>query len=74
MGQAMLKVNRDLRREVRKALAAYMRAEGCSCCRNETAHAEAAARLAKLLRVPKYTDGSGYDFNKFYTEDARRGR
>jgi methionine aminopeptidase len=51
--------------QIRQALADYMKAEGCSCCRNEGEHAEAAARLAKLLRVPKYQDGSGYNFARF---------
>ena len=58
----------DLRRfrtEVRAALAAYMQAEGCGCCRDRDAHEVAAADLAKLLRVPKYDDGSGYDFDRF---------
>lgn len=61
--------------QIRQALADYMWAEGCSCCRNEEAHKEAAERLAKLLRVPKYTDGSGHDFYKFRTgaKDANTG-
>ena len=60
------------RKEIRNALADYISAEGCSCCRADDAHAAAAERLAKLLHVPKYKDGSGYDFNKFAT--ARRTR
>lgn len=55
-------------REIRRALADYMYAEGCSCCRNEEAHKEAASRLAKLLRVPRYDDGDGFDFQKFRTK------
>lgn len=51
-------------RELRKALADYMNSEGCSCCRGP-AHEANAARLAKLLRVPKYADGSGYNFAKY---------
>lgn len=51
--------------EIRSAVADYMDSEGCSCCRNIEAHTEAAARLANLLRVPKYKDGSGYNFSKF---------
>jgi methionine aminopeptidase len=54
-----------LRREVRRALAEYMRTEGCSCCRDIEGHAVAAARLAKLLRVPRYSDGSGFNFSRF---------
>lgn len=56
-----------LRSELRRALADYMRTEGCSCCRNNEAHAEAEARLAKLLKVPRYEDGSGYDFGRYAT-------
>lgn len=52
-------------KKIRQAVADYMRAEGCSCCRNQDAHAEAKAVLAKLLNVPRYSDGSGYDFGKF---------
>lgn len=60
----------DLIREIRRAFADYRRAEGCSCCRNSEAHAEATARLAKMLRVPKYSDGSGYDFGRFETKET----
>jgi hypothetical protein len=55
----------SIRRLVRQAVAEYMHSEGCSCCRSEPEHSDAAARLAKLLRVPKYKDGSGYDFMRF---------
>lgn len=54
-----------LRRALRAAVADYMYSEGCSCCQNVDAHVEHKKELAKLLRVPKYPDGSGYDFNKF---------
>lgn len=56
---------RELIREIRRALADYIASEGCSCCQNRDAHNEAAARLAKLLRVPKYEDASGFNFYKF---------
>lgn len=45
-----------------------MVSEGCSCCRNEEKHEKAARRLGKLLNVPKYGDGSGYDFNRFRSD------
>ena len=51
--------------EVRDALRAYVRSEGCSCCEDTSSHDEAAERLAKLLDVPAYPDGSGYDFYSF---------
>lgn len=57
----------QFRAEVRTAVADYMRSEGCGCCGDHVAHNEHAARIAKLLNVPKYKDGSGYDFSKFRT-------
>lgn len=56
--------------EIRRAVADYMWSEGCSCCRDTEAHDENKATLAKLLKVPKYDDGSGYDFSPFRTERA----
>lgn len=53
------------RRALRVAVANYMRSEGCSCCRDCDAHVKHAETLAKLLRVPKYPDGSGYNFSKY---------
>lgn len=53
---------------IRQAVADYMRSEGCSCCRNIAKHEDAVRRLAGLLDVPMYDDGSGYDFNKFSTD------
>lgn len=50
---------------IRTALADYMYSEGCGCCRDDGAHNEAAKRLGKLLRVPKYKDGSGHDFDRY---------
>lgn len=60
------------RNALRQAVADYMRSEGCSCCRNIAAHAENERRLAKLLRVPKYDDGSGYDFGRFQSVKGRK--
>ncbi len=56
---------RRLKAELRKAVADYMGSEGCSCCRNTEEHELNAARLAKLLNVRKYPDGSGYDFSRY---------
>ena len=56
-------------KEIRNAIADYIRSEGCSCCQDREDHEEAKSRLAKLLRVPKYADGSGYDFGKFETAE-----
>lgn len=51
--------------EVRRAVADYMRSEGCSCCEDGDEHRKDKKRLAELLNVPPYDDNSGYDFGKF---------
>ena len=55
-------------RKIRSAIADYMKSEGCSCCQDTDKHDKAKERLAKLLRVPKYKDGSGYDFGKYESD------
>ena len=55
-------------KSIRQAVADYMSSEGCACCQNVEAHKQHTAALAKLLRVPKYEDGSGYDFGRFKTK------
>ncbi len=55
---------------LRQAIADYMRSEGCDCCGDRDAHIRHKARLATLLKVPKYADGSGYDFGRFCTPEA----
>lgn len=52
---------------IRRAVADYMSSEGCTCCQNVEAHEKHEAILAKLLHVPKYDDGSGYNFGRFRT-------
>lgn len=54
-------VSGSLLSEIRQAVAAYMWSEGCSCCRSDN-HDENGERLAVLLGVKKYEDGSGYDW------------
>lgn len=49
---------------IRIAVANYMGSEGCSCCQGSD-HDDHKEALAKLLNVPKYPDGSGYDFRRF---------
>jgi len=56
------------RKELRRVLADYMRSEGCSCCRDSESHDRNKELLAKMLNVPRYPDGSGYDFPKFQTK------
>ena len=60
-------------REIRQAVADYMSSEGCSCCENDELHREDAARLAKLLNVRKYKDGSGYNFSPYRTKKVKDG-
>lgn len=55
------------RAEIRKLVADYMRSEGCSCCCDTEAHEKHAEALAKVLKVWKYDDGSGYDFARYRT-------
>ena len=60
--------------EIRRAVADYMHSEGCGCCSNAERQDKAEATLAKLLRVPKYKDGSGYDFSKFRSSSTTASR
>jgi len=64
------KGKQEFLQQVRTAVADYMASEGCSCCRGHL-HDEHAARLATLLNVPPYGDGSGHDFSQFKTESKR---
>jgi disulfide oxidoreductase YuzD len=57
--------------EIRRALADYIKSEGCACCRNQPAHNEAEERLGKLLKVKKYADGSGYDFYAYSSDKLK---
>lgn len=52
---------------IRRAVADYMRSEGCGCCSDRAAHEADTERLAMLLRVPMYDDKSGYDFGRYET-------
>lgn len=56
------------RKQIREAIADYMRSEGCDCCRHSS-HGKHAERIAKLLRVPKYADSSGFDFQRFRSKE-----
>ena len=60
-----LRLGKKVRDALRTALADYVASEGCSCCRDSEAHEEAARKLAVILGVPKFKDGSGYDFWRF---------
>lgn len=63
---------RKFRKQLREAIANYMQSEGCSCCRDNEAHEVHKEVLGKLLRVPKYDDGSGYDFGKFKSKNQNQ--
>ena len=47
---------------VRDLVATLWCASGCSCCRDDDAWGKASHELAELLGIPKYDDGSGYDW------------
>lgn len=65
-------MQRELKlKDIRIAIADYIQTEGCSCCQS-SGHTENKERLAKLLGVPKYKDGSGYDFGKFRSKKQVR--
>lgn len=49
---------------LRTAVANYMQSEGCSCCQGSD-HEYHKSILAMMLDVPSYSDGSGWDFDKF---------
>ena len=55
---------------LRRAIADYMQSEGCSCCRGQSHEADK-SRVAELLNVPRYSDGSGWNFNRFCTKPTR---
>lgn len=63
----MLGMERAIR-VIRRAVANYMGSEGCGCCGNREAHVTHTEQLAKLLSVPLYNDGSGYDFRRYRKE------
>lgn len=58
-------------RELQEAVIAYVKSEGCDCCRDYDAHKEAKGKLGKLLKFEKYDDGSGYNF--YELPKKRRG-
>ena len=59
------------KQNIRRIIADYMQSEGCDCCRNIDEHNKNKALLAKILDVPKYKDGSGYNFNMFATKPTK---
>lgn len=67
----MSKVNLEA---VRRAVADYMCSEGCSCCRDIDAHEVNKKRLAELLNVPHYSNGSGYDFSIFRSSGESKSK
>lgn len=54
--------------EVRRLVADYMHSEGCSCCRGHD-HDQDAEKLALMLDVELYEDGSGANFAAYRTLD-----
>jgi len=58
--------------EIRRLIADYIASEGCECCRDSYTHSVAEEGLAKLLKVPRYKDGSGWDWNKYRSPKGLR--
>lgn len=56
-----------MKKEIREALANYMKSEGCGCCSNYDAHEKHREVLGSLLDVSEYKDGSGYNFLRYAT-------
>lgn len=54
--------------EVRTAFADYVSSEGCGCCRNTSKHDDAMQKLASLLEIEPYDDGSGINTYKYATK------
>ncbi len=59
---------KEFKKKMRELVANYMQSEGCSCCQDVEQHKIDKEALAKLLNVPKYDDGSGYNFPKYQTK------
>lgn len=69
----MANVSRKELAEIRRAFADYLQSEGCGCCQGHD-HTKHLEQIARLLGVPKYSDGSGYNFTTFRTEAKRRSK
>lgn len=59
---------KKLRADLRVAVADLIYSEGCGCCQDLEASHDAQMRIAKMLNVPKFKDGSGYDFFKYKSD------
>ena len=47
--------------ELRKLIAKVITTEGCDCCEGKE-HNKLQNELAQALNIPRYSDGSGYDW------------
>lgn len=47
--------------KIKYMVAEYMASEGCSCCESSS-HESDGEVLCEALGMPKFDDGSGYDF------------
>ena len=52
----------QLTKQVREAFVMFWKAQGCSCCEDTDASDKYGSRLAELLNIPLYDDGSGVDY------------
>ncbi|MBK3666159.1 hypothetical protein JJE66_33680 [Bradyrhizobium diazoefficiens] len=58
-------MERKEREELRQLVSQLVAAGGCSCCRDDDAYFDAREKLGKILKVSKYSDGTGYNFYKY---------
>lgn len=56
--------------QVRVDVAKLYCASGCSCCRDDEGWSAASNALGQALAIPKYEDGSGYNFYQICEEAA----
>lgn len=56
---------RERLKEIRQAFADFAASTGCGCCGDPERKDEALNKIGKLLRMKKYSDGSGYDYRRY---------
>ena len=61
-------MDKDLSNKIRTALAESIGSEGCSCCEGQD-HGKHEEVLAKLLKVKKHPDKSGYNWKAYREKD-----
>ncbi len=57
--------------EIRTAISDYIASEGCSCCQDKDSHDEAMQRIGTLLKMEPYSDGSGFDYGIYKSQQTK---